>query len=114
MMRQALPAGLAPDGAPTAGRGPPAVVRPLPGQLPCSRPGTQSTPRRPLAGVRRLRRGGTIPPPIEDVDPGLLYRFTLADDGRMRTLTTSGVRWRNRYDVGEWMHGGADAGTKVR
>ncbi|TFV34203.1 hypothetical protein E4K10_45580 [Streptomyces sp. T1317-0309] len=48
------------------------------------------------------------------MDHRLLWAFTLEDDGRTRTLTTSGVRWNNRYYVGEWMSGGADAGTKVR
>lgn len=50
-----------------------------------------------LGGRTPLEAWRDDPTPIEDVDPGLLYRFTLADDGRIRTLTTSGVRWRNRY-----------------
>ncbi|MGW4348628.1 Mu transposase C-terminal domain-containing protein [Streptomyces sp. NPDC004690] len=54
------------------------------------------------------------PTPIHDVDRSLLWAFTLEDNGRIRTLTTSGMRWNNRYYVGEWMAGGADAGTKVR
>ncbi|MEU2981662.1 ATP-dependent Clp protease proteolytic subunit [Streptomyces hirsutus] len=48
-MRQVLPAGPAPDGARTAGCGPRAVVRRLPGQLLCSRPGT-FPPGRPGRG----------------------------------------------------------------
>lgn len=66
-----------------------------------------------LGGRTPLEAWRADPTPVEDVDPGLLYRYTLADDGRMRTLTTSGVRWAGRYYVGEWMHGGADVGTKV-
>ncbi|MFK8906242.1 Mu transposase C-terminal domain-containing protein [Streptomyces sp. YS-3] len=67
-----------------------------------------------LSGRTPLEAWRADPTPIEDVDRELLYRYTLADDGRMRTLTASGVRWQNRYYVGEWMHGDADAGTKVR
>ncbi|MEN8656339.1 transposase [Streptomyces sp. 21So2-11] len=66
-----------------------------------------------LDGLTPLEAWRADPTPIEDVQPHLLHRFTLADDGRTRTLTASGVRWNNRYYVGEWMHGGADAGTKV-
>ncbi|MGW3660844.1 Mu transposase C-terminal domain-containing protein [Streptomyces sp. NPDC005151] len=66
-----------------------------------------------LDGRTPLEAWRADPTPVEDVDPGLLYRYTLADDGRTRTLTTSVVRWNNRYYVGEWMHGGADVGTKV-
>ncbi|MFD8566645.1 Mu transposase C-terminal domain-containing protein [Streptomyces sp. NPDC059639] len=67
-----------------------------------------------LDGRTPLEAWRADPTPVEDVDPGLLHRFTLADDGRTRTLTASGVRWHNRYYVGEWMHGMADAGMKVR
>ncbi|MGW7081415.1 Mu transposase C-terminal domain-containing protein [Streptomyces sp. NPDC054866] len=67
-----------------------------------------------LGGLTPLGAWRADPTPIEDVEPGLLCRYTLADDGRLRTLTASGVRWQNRYYVGEWMHGQADAGTKVR
>ncbi|TFV30108.1 hypothetical protein E4K10_48010 [Streptomyces sp. T1317-0309] len=67
-----------------------------------------------LAGRTPLEAWQADPTPIRDVDHRLLWAFTLEDDGRTRTLTTSGVRWNNRYYVGEWMSGGADAGTKVR
>ncbi|MEV6319259.1 Mu transposase C-terminal domain-containing protein [Streptomyces sp. NPDC051776] len=66
-----------------------------------------------LSGRTPLEAWRADPTPIEDVDRDLLRRFTLADDGRVRTLTASGVRWKNRYYVGEWMHGGAEVGTKV-
>lgn len=66
-----------------------------------------------LSGRTPLEAWRADATPVEDVDRDLLYRFTLADDGRVCTLTTSGVRWGNRYYVGEWMHGAADAGTKV-
>uniref|UniRef100_UPI0038D21ED5 Mu transposase C-terminal domain-containing protein n=1 Tax=Kitasatospora indigofera TaxID=67307 RepID=UPI0038D21ED5 len=54
------------------------------------------------------------PTPIEDPKPGQLWAFTLEDDGAARTLTTSGVHWRGRYYVGDWMAGLADDGIKVR
>jgi putative transposase len=67
-----------------------------------------------LQGRTPLEAWRADPTPIEDVDRELLRRYTLADDGRLRTLTASGVRWNKRYYVGEWMHGGAEVGTKVR
>ncbi|MER6686341.1 Mu transposase C-terminal domain-containing protein [Streptomyces olivaceoviridis] len=67
-----------------------------------------------LGGRTPLQTWRADPTPIEDVDRDLLHRFTLADDGRTRTLTASGVRWGNRYYAGEWMHGEAEVGRKVR
>jgi len=67
-----------------------------------------------LGGLTPLEAWRADPTPIEDVDRELLHRFTLADDGRMRTLTASGVRFNSRYYVGEWMHGEAEVGCKVR
>ncbi|WP_415954512.1 Mu transposase C-terminal domain-containing protein [Streptomyces sp. KLOTTS4A1] len=67
-----------------------------------------------LGGRTPLEAWQQDPTPIHDVDRSLLWAFTLEDDGRIRTLTTSGVRFNNRYYVGEWMAGDADAGTKVR
>lgn len=67
-----------------------------------------------LGGRTPLEAWRADPTPIKDVDRELLHRFTLADDGRMRTLTASGVRFNNRYYVGEWMHGEAEVGLKVR
>ncbi|MFF2149594.1 Mu transposase C-terminal domain-containing protein [Kitasatospora sp. NPDC058190] len=54
------------------------------------------------------------PTPLEDPKQGQLWAFTLEDDGRARTLTTSGVYWRGRYYVGDWMQGLAGDGIKVR
>ncbi|MGW3044392.1 transposase, partial [Kitasatospora sp. NPDC001159] len=52
------------------------------------------------------------PTPVEDVPPGHLVHFALEDDGRTRTITTSGVTWRRRAYVAPWMTG--HVGTKVR
>ncbi|MEV8529872.1 Mu transposase C-terminal domain-containing protein [Streptomyces sp. NPDC052000] len=68
----------------------------------------------PLGGRTPLEAWQDDPTPVEDVDAGLLWAFTLADDGRVRTLTASGVRWRNRYYVGEWMHGLGRLRVRVR
>lgn len=54
------------------------------------------------------------PTPLQEADPALLWAFTLEGDGRVRALTTSGVRWRSRYYVGDWMTGLAGAGIQVR
>ncbi|MFJ9847534.1 Mu transposase C-terminal domain-containing protein [Kitasatospora sp. NPDC101155] len=67
-----------------------------------------------LAGRTPLQAWLEDPTPIEDPKPGQLWAFTLEDDGTARTLTTSGVYWRGRYYVGEWMQGLADDGIKVR
>lgn len=67
-----------------------------------------------LDGRTPLAAWEADPTPVEDVDPALLWAFTLEDDGRARTLTTSGVRWRNRYYVADWMTGMAGDGLKVR
>lgn len=67
-----------------------------------------------LDGRTPLEAWRADPTPIEDVDRELLHRYTLADDGRVRTLTASGVRFNKRYYVGEWMHGEAEVGLKVR
>ncbi|MEU2871633.1 Mu transposase C-terminal domain-containing protein [Streptomyces olivoreticuli] len=66
-----------------------------------------------LGGRTPLEAWRADPTPVEDVDRELLHRYTLADDGRTRTLTASGVRFNNRYYVGEWMHGRAETGMKV-
>lgn len=50
--------------------------------------------------------------PIEDAELGALHMFTLEDDGRVRTLSGRGVRWRNRHYVAAWMTG--HTGGKVR
>lgn len=67
-----------------------------------------------LGGRTPLEVWQDDPTPVEDVDEALLWAFTLEDDGRQRTLTESGVRWRNRYYVGEWMNGLGCMKVRVR
>ncbi|MFJ8165608.1 Mu transposase C-terminal domain-containing protein [Streptomyces sp. NPDC096136] len=49
---------------------------------------------------------------VEDVDEERLAFFALEDDGRIRKISTSGVRWRRRFYIAPWMVG--HVGTKVR
>ncbi|MFJ2629948.1 Mu transposase C-terminal domain-containing protein [Streptomyces sp. NPDC087532] len=52
--------------------------------------------------------------PVEDAEPGALHMFTLEDDGRVRTLSGRGVRWRNRHYVAAWMTGHTGARVRLR
>jgi putative transposase len=49
--------------------------------------------------------------PLTDVAAGQTATFALEDDGRMYTISTSGVRWRRRDYLAPWMNG--RTGTKV-
>ncbi|MFJ8313126.1 MULTISPECIES: Mu transposase C-terminal domain-containing protein [unclassified Streptomyces] len=68
----------------------------------------------PLDGRTPLEAWEADPTPVEDVDPGLLWAFTLEDDGRIRTLNASGIRWGNRYYVAPWMNGMDRTRVRVR
>ncbi|MFJ5220305.1 Mu transposase C-terminal domain-containing protein [Streptomyces sp. NPDC088354] len=50
--------------------------------------------------------------PLEDVDEKLLAFFALEDDGRVRKISTNGIRWRRRCYIAPWMVG--HVGTRVR
>ena len=64
-------------------------------------------------GVRHLRRGGPIPHRSRTWTKLCCAGTRSLTMAGPRTLTTSGVRWNNRYHVRELMHGGADVATKV-
>jgi putative transposase len=49
--------------------------------------------------------------PLTDVSARQLATFSLEDDGRIHTITTSGVRWRRRDYLAPWTNG--RTGTKV-
>jgi len=51
------------------------------------------------------------PTPIFDVDPGDLHTYTLERAGKPLTINGSGVRWRKRDYIADWMHG--HVGQKV-
>jgi putative transposase len=72
---------------------------------------TQHRPA-PLGGRTPLEAWQADPTPLDDIPAAELWVLTLEDDGRMRTLTTRGVRWRGRDYVVAWMTG--QAGRKVR
>ncbi|GAA2914866.1 hypothetical protein GCM10020221_08190 [Streptomyces thioluteus] len=72
-----------------------------------------NTSHRPdtLGGKTPLEAWRADPTPISDVQPKDLATFSLEDDGRTHTLTTSGIRWRRRDYLADWMVG--NTGTKV-
>ncbi|MGW1901681.1 integrase catalytic domain-containing protein [Streptomyces hirsutus] len=52
--------------------------------------------------------------PIDTIDPEALHTYTLLHPGRPLKITSKGVRWKNAYYVGDWMHGHGSAGELVR
>jgi putative transposase len=66
-----------------------------------------------LGGARTpLQAWEADPTPVDEVPAGDLAWFALEDDGRTRTITTSGVTWRCRAYIASWMVG--RTGTRVR
>ncbi|KPI33406.1 Integrase catalytic region, partial [Actinobacteria bacterium OV450] len=68
----------------------------------------------PLDGKTPLQAWEADPTPVREVSPEELWTFTLEDDGRIRVLSTRGVRFRRRDYVGPWMTGLAGTGVRVR
>jgi putative transposase len=59
-----------------------------------------------LGGARTpLQAWEADPTPVDEVPAGDLAWFALEDDGRTRTITTSGVTWRCRAYIASWMVG---------
>lgn len=54
------------------------------------------------------------PTPVEEVDEEQLAFFALEDDGRVRKISTSGVRWRRRFYIAPWMVGHVGARVRLR
>ncbi|MFE1442927.1 Mu transposase C-terminal domain-containing protein [Streptomyces sp. NPDC058739] len=52
------------------------------------------------------------PTPLEVVPEEQLAFFALEDDGRVRKISTGGIRWRRRFYIAPWMAG--HVGTPVR
>ncbi|MFE4925360.1 Mu transposase C-terminal domain-containing protein [Streptomyces sp. NPDC056661] len=66
----------------------------------------------PLKGKFPLEAWETDPTPLCEIGADELWMFTVEDDGRIRVVSTRGIRFRNRDYVGAWMTG--RAGEKVR
>jgi putative transposase len=67
-----------------------------------------------LEGRTPLQAWLADPTPLTTVPPGDLRLLTLADDGRVRKITTKGVSWRGRAYVGAWMTGQVGRAVRVR
>ncbi|MEU1667079.1 Mu transposase C-terminal domain-containing protein [Streptomyces sparsogenes] len=74
---------------------------------------TEHQPRG-LGGRTPMEAWSCDPTPLHDVTAEQLARFGLEDDGRTRTITTQGVRWRNRHYIAPWMVGQAGVRVAVR
>lgn len=68
-----------------------------------------NTEHRPaeLHGATPLEAWQADPTPLNDVPRGDVWTFTLEDDVRPRTVTSHGVRFRNRDSIAGWMTGQA-------
>ncbi|MDG9720110.1 Mu transposase C-terminal domain-containing protein [Streptomyces sp. DH24] len=64
------------------------------------------------SGLTPMAAWEADPTPVEDVPEEQLAFFSLEDDGRVRKISTSGVRWRRRFYIAPWMVG--HVGTRVR
>ncbi|MFF4174248.1 Mu transposase C-terminal domain-containing protein [Streptomyces sp. NPDC001744] len=67
----------------------------------------------PLRGRTPLEAWQDDPTPLRDVPAADLWTFTLEDAGT-RTLTSRGIRFKNRDYVGAWMTGKAGIQVRVR
>ncbi|MEU2674663.1 transposase family protein [Streptomyces sp. NPDC007164] len=64
-----------------------------------------------LHGATPLQAWQADPTPLREIPATDLWSFTLEDDARTRTLTSHGLRFRNRSYLADWMTG--QAGRKV-
>ncbi|MFI5620586.1 Mu transposase C-terminal domain-containing protein [Streptomyces sp. NPDC051567] len=67
-----------------------------------------------LAGLSPLEAWQADPTPLSDIPEAALWRLMLEDDGRVRKLSSHGVRWRGRDYVGAWMAGQAGRTVRIR
>lgn len=54
------------------------------------------------------------PTPLSDISEAALWGLVLEDDGRVRKLSSHGVRWRGRHYLGAWMAGQAGRSVRIR
>ncbi|WP_435811681.1 Mu transposase C-terminal domain-containing protein [Streptomyces virginiae] len=75
-----------------------------------------NTQHRPasLAGRTPIEAWNADPTPLSDVPESALWALMLEDDGRLRKLTSHGVRWRGRHYIAEWMAGHAGRSVRIR
>ncbi|MFE7404179.1 Mu transposase C-terminal domain-containing protein [Streptomyces sp. NPDC057557] len=73
---------------------------------------TQHQPCGLQPGLTLMAAWEADPTPVEGVPEEQLAFFALEDDGRVRKISTSGVRWRRRFYIAPWMVG--HVGTRVR
>ncbi|MFF8401692.1 Mu transposase C-terminal domain-containing protein [Streptomyces sp. NPDC015684] len=73
---------------------------------------TQHQPAGLAPGLTPMAAWEADPTPLEDVPEEQLAFFALEDDGRVRKISTSGIRWRRRFYIAPWMAG--HVGTHVR
>jgi putative transposase len=64
-----------------------------------------------LNGLTPLQAWQADPTPLREVPAEDLWSFTLEDDHRTRTITSHGIRFKNRHYLADWMTG--QAGRKV-
>ncbi|MFE4208437.1 Mu transposase C-terminal domain-containing protein [Streptomyces goshikiensis] len=75
-----------------------------------------NTEHRPagLAGRTPLEAWQADPTPLSDIPEAALWGLMLEDDGRVRKLSSHGVRWRGRDYLGAWMAGQAGRHVRIR
>ncbi|WP_189960080.1 Mu transposase C-terminal domain-containing protein [Streptomyces alanosinicus] len=75
-----------------------------------------NTEHRPagLAGRTPLEAWQGDPTPLSDIPEAALWGLMLEDDGRVRKLSSHGVRWRGRDYLGAWMAGQAGRSVRIR
>ncbi|MEU9446781.1 Mu transposase C-terminal domain-containing protein [Streptomyces sp. NPDC048304] len=65
-----------------------------------------------LAGQTPVEAWSADPTPLSDIPEAALWGLMVEDDGRVRKVTSHGVRWQGRDYVGAWMAG--QAGRSAR
>ncbi|MBC9715721.1 transposase [Streptomyces sp. TRM66268-LWL] len=75
-----------------------------------------NTEHRPaeLHGATPLEAWQSDATPLNDIPAQDVWSFTLEDDGRTRTITSHGVRFKNRHYLADWMTGQAGREVTVR
>ncbi|MEV6027783.1 Mu transposase C-terminal domain-containing protein [Streptomyces sp. NPDC052036] len=67
-----------------------------------------------LNGATPLQAWQADPTPLNDIPPTDVWSFTLEDDGRLRAITSHGVRFQGRDYIAGWMTGQAGRDVTVR